>query len=374
MMYFKLFANCLITKGFLRSLICDLQRQTYVIIPNDFVEIIDKLNNSTSIEDVYKYYGTDNEKTISEYIDYLNANEFGFFCDTIDEFNNFPALKTDFIEAKKITNAVIEYSSIVENKLHVIAKQLNDLQCKNLIFFIFEKIDIQKLKSIIDYFIDTRLSSMEIICEYHEDVNDLFFKELNSTISSLTKVIFYNAPFEKFSAWDKEILFDRVITKKNINSFKHCGIVHTKYFNTNFPKVLEAINHNSCLHKKISIDVTGNIKNCPAMPESFGNITEVSLQNALENKDFKKYWNITKDDIQTCKECEFRYVCTDCRAFTERTHISSNHIDTSKPLKCGYNPYTAEWEEWNLNPLKKKEIEYYGLVKIVDSSTVKTSI
>jgi hypothetical protein len=33
----------------------------------------------------------------------------------------------------------------------------------------------------------------------------------------------------------------------------------------------------------------------------------------------------------------------------------------SKPLKCGYNPYTAEWAEWSQHPLKQDAIAYYGL-------------
>jgi hypothetical protein len=33
----------------------------------------------------------------------------------------------------------------------------------------------------------------------------------------------------------------------------------------------------------------------------------------------------------------------------------------SKPLKCGYNPYTAIWEDWSTNPLKKKAIDFYKL-------------
>lgn len=44
---------------------------------------------------------------------------------------------------------------------------------------------------------------------------------------------------------------DEIIEEVKINS---CGKVDLKYFNTNLPKILEAINHNSCLHKKISID------------------------------------------------------------------------------------------------------------------------
>ncbi len=158
---------------------------------------------------------------------------------------------------------------------------------------------------------------------------------------------------------------DVIFAKKNYTDFRFCGGVNIETFNTNLPKVLEAINHNSCLHKKISIDVDGNIRNCPSMPQSFGNMKDTTLEEALEHPDFKKYWNLTKDHIEVCKDCEFRYICTDCRAYTERTHENSEGLDTSKPLKCGYNPYTGKWEEWSTNPLKEKAIKFYGMEDLV---------
>ena len=101
-----------------------------------------------------------------------------------------------------------------------------------------------------------------------------------------------------------------------------------------------------------SIDKDGFIRNCPSMPQHFGNIKDTSLENALNHPDFRKYWNVNKDIIEVCKDCEFRHICTDCRAYTERTHFEED-IDLSKPLKCGYNPYTNEWAEWSTNPLKQ---------------------
>lgn len=92
------------------------------------------------------------------------------------------------------------------------------------------------------------------------------------------------------------------------------------------------------------------------------------MEEALQHPDFKKYWNLTKDQIEVCKDCEFRYICTDCRAYTERSHTNKEGLDISKPLKCGYNPYTGEWEEWSTNPLKQKAIQYYGL-----NQTIKTT-
>jgi SPASM domain peptide maturase of grasp-with-spasm system len=100
----------------------------------------------------------------------------------------------------------------------------------------------------------------------------------------------------------------------------------------------------------MGIDINGNIKNCPLMPEKFGNIHQSSLEEILIKSDFKKYWNLTKDKIEICKDCEFRYICTDCRAFTQRTHKNKENLDISKPLKCGYDPYTCTWEDWSESP------------------------
>lgn len=96
------------------------------------------------------------------------------------------------------------------------------------------------------------------------------------------------------------------------------------------------------------------------MRENFGNIKDTALGKVVASQEFKKYWNLNKDQINICKDCEFRYICTDCRAYIE------NPDDMySKPLKCGYNPYTSEWEKWSTNPLKYKAIEFYGMQELV---------
>ena len=92
------------------------------------------------------------------------------------------------------------------------------------------------------------------------------------------------------------------------------------------------------------------------MSDSFGNIRNTTLAEAIEILGFKKYWNITKDSITKCKDCEFRYICTDCRAY-----ITVPEDMYSDPLKCGYDPYTCKWAEWSDNPLKQKAIDFYGM-------------
>jgi hypothetical protein len=78
---------------------------------------------------------------------------------------------------------------------------------------------------------------------------------------------------------------------------------------------------------------------------------------------FKQVGNIIKDQVEVCKDCEFRYVCTDCRAFLEKPEDIY-----SKPLKCGYNPFTTIWEDWRQSPLKRNIHEYYNRKPLADNA------
>ncbi len=75
------------------------------------------------------------------------------------------------------------------------------------------------------------------------------------------------------------------------------------------------------------------------MKNNYGNIKNLAISDVLNNHEFNKLWRINKDKINVCKDCEFRYICHDCRAYiTEENNIYS------KPLKCKYDPYKTVWE------------------------------
>lgn len=127
------------------------------------------------------------------------------------------------------------------------------------------------------------------------------------------------------------------LIKEKIEDNKICGKVSKNGFNINPQFYSESLNHNTCLFKKISIDKNGDIKNCPSFSLSFGNIQNMPLENSLKAAFFKKQWNITKDQINVCKVCEFRHICSDCRA-----NLSGPY---EKPSGCNYDPYTGLWAE-----------------------------
>ncbi len=171
----------------------------------------------------------------------------------------------------------------------------------------------------------------------------------------LRTIIFHSG--EKIKYINKEFSLPIIYeTTEEYTDARSCGQISKNYFVNNVDFYTESINHNTCLNRKVGIDKDGNIKNCPSMNESYGNISEVSIEESITHPDFKKYWNIKKDLITICMDCEFRHVCMDCRAYRE----DPNDI-LSKPLKCGYDPYTSSWSDWAKSPLKQKTIIHYGL-------------
>lgn len=273
----------------------------------------------------------------------------------------FPKINLQWTSPSQITNAIIDFDKIIHNYGRLIS-QIEELKCSYIQLRFFQITSLNFVKEVIHHLnsIKSRVVSIDLILPYYKNLD---IEELNSLLNENTRihsVIVYNSPNDKsFDSANKKMGYLSLL-KRNILDEKHCGIVNSEYFYSNINLFSESQHHNTCLNKKISIDKYGNIKNCPSMVKSFGNIKDTTLEEALNHPDFKKYWNITKDQIEVCKDCEFRHICTDCRAYIEQP---DNQY--SKPLKCGYNPYTNVWEEWSTNPLKQKAIEYYGMQDLV---------
>lgn len=352
-MYLKIFSNCKLIKGYKNHLLYDIQRGDIINIPQDLYEWLNTFNNKKidSIQD----------PEIKDYIEFLEKEDYIFFTEN-PEF--FPEMNLDFDVPCKISNTVIDINSISDFDYFKIIDQIDYLNCDTLEIRFFKQSEEVFIRELVNYLNQHKMfiTNIGIVTPFCETTDYKKILQFNR----IFYLQVYNSPGDEtvMVSENKYIIY----SSQPVPSKHSCGIIDTNYFTLNKHLYLESLHHNSCLHKKISIDSKGYIRNCPSMPQSFGNIKDTSLEKALQHSDFKKYWNLTKDHIEVCRDCEFRYVCTDCRAYTERTHISSEGLDTSKPLKCGYNPYTGEWEEWSTNPLKKKAIHYYGMKELVNKN------
>lgn len=361
--HFKLFAHCIPVKGAKRSVICDLQRRRIEFLPNSLYDLLTE-HKLDSIGTIKQQYGTENEAVIEEYFQFLVQKEFLFLCDQ-DELQCFPDLDLSWEVPNQIENAIIDAKPESQHDYASIFHQLEDLGCVAVQLRNFYVEKYQELKSLLDLLQRSRIESIEIITAYSEEFTVALIQELAEQYPRLSSFTLHSAPSKDALLFQHDYLDFSCSTKK-IDAHTHCGLIAARFFSIALDTFLESQKHNSCLNHKIAIDVAGQIKNCPSLPDAYGNIATDTLQGALHQKGFKKLWTINKDQISVCRDCEFRHICTDCRAFVEQPDDQY-----SKPLKCGYDPYTNEWQDWSSHPMKEKAIAHYDLSELVDKPVSK---
>ncbi len=334
---FKLFANCIPVKGISRSLICDLQRNDYELIPTSLCEILLRFP-VFDLTDLIAVYGESEQETLSEYIQFLENNSFGFWT---DQPELFPSLSLDWQHRSPITNSIIDSDQDSTHDFSDLFQQLENVHCEHLLLRFFAPVTAEKLIEIVELLDRSCITSIDLSIPYDPAYNELDYRSFLRRFQRITQLIIHSSPENKSfnDPVNKFDLIALIYTTQTISNETHCGIIHPGYFATNLPNFLESQKHNSCLNRKISIDKTGRICNCPSLPNKFGNVKETPLKNVLIDPAFTMPWFVDKSRISTCKVCEFRFICTDCRAFTE------NNQPMGKPSKCGYDPYSGNWKE-----------------------------
>lgn len=342
--HFRFFANCVPVRGHSRSIIMDLQNQSYFFIPNDMLEVFETLQEH-SVEATISLYGEDNAETIIQYIQYIESNRLGFYIDNGVELNYFPKLSTVFQSFETIENCIIDFNKYSNHDLVKISSELEFLRCSFLQMRFFDPVDIQTLIKSLDVFDSTPIRGIEIVIPFADQLGIDLLRDISEKVRRVSKIVVHSCTETFINEIEplvntKQLHCILALTKSRIHDETHCGFINKAEFVVSPRTYAELLNFNGCLNKKISIAADGRIKKCPALSESFGFSNEASLIEVLEKDEFNKYDRIHKDMISVCKDCEFRYMCTDCRAFT----VDPNDM-YSKPAKCKYDPYnpTDNW-------------------------------
>ena len=149
----------------------------------------------------------------------------------------------------------------------------------------------------------------------------------------LSQIVFYG---QTLPQW----FFPDVEKKTKPKDFEKCRMLST--IDRKLGKVDNSIydfnlNYNSCWGRKIAVTAEGILKPCIYSDMVIGDLKEQKLDDSIEK--IKSLWGITKDKVETCKDCELRYVCFDCREIARKT---TGNLFGANP-NCGYNPYKGIW-------------------------------
>lgn len=338
--YFRVYANCVPVKGARRSTICDLHRHNLFFIPNDLYDILIDHRDMT-FQELSEYFGEESRETLDAYFKYLMDNELGFWT---DEPERFPDINFEYDAPAIITNSIIDADANSDHDWKAIFEQLEELGCQDLQIRFYDVVHREELERIMELLERRAIKSVDVIIRYHPSYRKKYLMKLTERFFRIKTMTLHTAPrdevYRMLGGKDRNGMGNIIFVTQKIDSNTHCGAISPMYFTfSNMRLFSEAKNFNSCLNRKVGIDVDGAIKNCPSLPKSYGNIKDTSIHSAVTNIHFQELWQVNKDQIDICKTCEFRYVCTDCRAF-----IDDSEDKYSKPSKCSYNPYTTKWE------------------------------
>jgi len=328
-----LYACCIPVKGARRSIVCDVQRQKFHFIPNALFEILTQHKNKP-VSVIKQFYNNSHDEIIDSYVEFLISNELGFLT---SEPEKFPDIDTKWDSSSLITNAIVDIDRFSNHPYKGIIEQLDGLNCMALELRFYDSIETDEILAILSLAQTSRLRSIDLLLPYSPQYSFERLESIAEYNKRVNKIVIHSAPHNKISNSRKSRTILAYITDV-IDNASHCGIVSLSHFRVNLPHITEAIHYNSCLNRKIAIDVKGMIKNCPAMTTQYGSVQETSLEMIALDISFQTLWSITKDDISVCRDCEFRYICTDCRAF-----IQPGDANKGKPSKCSYDPYSATW-------------------------------
>lgn len=324
-MYFKLFSNCIPVKGYTHSVLYDLQMCTYNYIPNLVFEIL-KMSQLKSVDELKLFYNNEYDSGIDHYFNYFAEKGLGFYT---NEPELFPDFDLSWDTPYEITNLIID------NSLEAVKQVVGLLEVDDLTI-ILDKIDDATISSLsaISSFISYQ--SLQLFILYDKLVPQKIHKLLRE-VNRISSIVVFKAPIDEKESYNESTI---VYIRNEFCLNGQCNI-HPNYFSCNIPHFTEAQHFNTYFNKKLYISPNGDLKNT-YNSAWIGNIKQINtikkIYDLMRQPDFLKLSTITKDNIQVCKDCEFRYMCTDDRIPVQEQNGEWTHL-----IPCNYDPYTGEW-------------------------------
>ncbi len=128
--------------------------------------------------------------------------------------------------------------------------------------------------------------------------------------------------------------------------FKKYGLLSRPEFSARKEAFLSNQKSNSCLVGKLAITDSGIVLPCVfARTEILGNVREQNLEAVFNGEAAARVRSLSKDEILVCRDCEYRYVCHDCRPLSADTYMVKEAFYRYPNPRCTYNPYTGVWGE-----------------------------
>jgi SPASM domain peptide maturase of grasp-with-spasm system len=345
-----LFTDCVPVEGHTASAIYDLTRGRISTFPSEYFPLF-KLFRTHRLGELLATFAEDDRANLHDFLGFLLSNEYVTF---VDDLTPFPEIPAAWDAPCSIENAIIDVNTQRHDYRKIIS-ELDALGCMHLqvrsyspVFTLSDLVDLARLCR------GTSIQTLQAVIPHEPANSDDDYVSVVTSNRIFVGLVVHSASQDRRIPVDygarrtsaKLVAMEIEMTTKKLESALDCGSIATKQLLRPSTSTFNELHHfNGCLNRKVSIDENGQVRNCPAMGRSFGHHQAVTLSDVVAGPSFQSAWRARKDEIKVCQDCQFRYACTDCRAFLE-----DPDSEDSKPLKCGYDPYTDSWTDWRGRP------------------------
>jgi len=324
MTHLRFFSQVVFCCGYTRFLVLDTSNGQMYFFPSIIGKIISDQSYDSSIEIITESLDNCNRILFQSVIDELIENELAFVTDTPDRF---PKIQFDNHGNLGFENAHIflsEQTLAYKNELIML---LNEMKIK-AIKLDFTLLNQQEMMVVLQHLNASEVHSIECVIDLkNEEFPVNLIDELCSQNGALTMISIINHPLISLDH-SSEILISNALSP-------YPKIV------PNFNLFCESVKNNPYFNGKLYIGSCGEIKMAENTSQIYGYLKDRDIGLKIKNSiDFRKFWNISKDSIDICKDCEFRYMCIDNRYPRQRKDKSLYFVE-----ECRFNPYISKWSD-----------------------------
>jgi SPASM domain peptide maturase of grasp-with-spasm system len=352
---FKMYACCHPVKGFQRSIIYDLQRNSFRFIPNILCEILQRDDGNKTVSEIKKQYNNEADRIIDEYFSFLIREEYIYFIDE-PEVGRFPNIDLSFKWPGVISFATIVIGGSDCRNLTSTLDEISNLGCRDLQLIYSKNVPLSRITTDLTLLSESAFRSIELITPYDSSFLESETSALVNTFRRIAFWLIHSAPETKRTQEPYHGVQEVIYSNKIYDPYLMQTFENETSFNLNIKLFTEAHHHHTYYNGKICIDENGDIKNSLPNNKIYGNIYKSSLNEIILKAEIPLFWNVRKDETKICRDCEYRYMCMDNRLPAKNEDGTWGH-----ETECLYNPYIAQWKgENSYKPLSETK-EYLDM-------------
>lgn len=321
---FMLFKNCIPVIGYKNALIYDLQKNKLLKIKKEYANSLIKNSGILPIDSA-------NEVLLELAMKFkigtlIPDNTVGLFSE-VENVWDHPC---------EIINCSVELNNLILENIELI----NKVKPKNISLIInsdkFENIEmffsVFKDKH---SFIELHISIIENI-SINKRLGEKFFNSIDKILNEhdVKRIYVYNSDEDYILETDGGKIVS--LTKNSIDSCQKPTLADQL---CNINSFFESQKFNLYYNRRI------HINNDNTVSESIFKNHTIIINNLNSNKiseifksSYKPYWLISKDKINVCKFCEYRYSCLD-RRLPRKNILNEFYYED----ECDYNPFIGKW-------------------------------